>query len=374
MKKRIVSLPGDGIGPEVTRQAIRVLNACADLAGFELEIEEFDIGGISIDRHGLPLTEETTLACKQADAVLLGAVGGPKWDNLEGHLRPEAGLLGIRKALGLYTNLRPVKVYDALSDASTLKPEVIAGVDLLVVRELTGGLYFGQPKGPRNIDGIEDVVDTMAYTEAEVERIAHAAFRLAGTRRNKVTSVDKANVLASSRLWRGVVEKVASGYPEVELEHMLVDNCAMQLVRNPRQFDVVVTENMFGDILSDEAAMLTGSIGMLPSASLGETGGLYEPVHGSAPDIAGHNKANPLAAIASVGLMLRYSFNQHGVADLLDRVLEGILSRGWRCADIPLNATLILDTESMGNAVVEDLYDFARLNNGTNGSKLHAQH
>ncbi|MCA1803360.1 MAG: 3-isopropylmalate dehydrogenase [Rhodothermaceae bacterium] len=364
MKKRIVSLPGDGIGPEVNDQAIRVLKACAGIAGFEVEIDEHDIGGISIDKHGVPLTETAIKACKAADAVLLGAVGGPKWDNLEGHLRPEAGLLGIRKALGLFTNLRPVKVFDALRDASTLKPEVIAGVDLLVVRELTGGLYFGQPKGPRTVDGREDVVDTMAYTEAEVERIAHAAFRLAGSRRKKVTSVDKANVLATSRMWRSVVERVAGDYPGIELEHMLVDNCAMQLVRNPRQFDVVVTENMFGDILSDEAAMLTGSIGMLPSASLGESGGLYEPVHGSAPDIAGQNKANPLAAIASVGLMLRYSFGEHDVADLLDKALEGILSRGWRCADIPLHATVILGTEEMGDAVVEDLFDFARLNNG----------
>ncbi|MEX0778333.1 MAG: 3-isopropylmalate dehydrogenase [Balneolales bacterium] len=353
MKKHLILLPGDGIGPEVTREAFKVLNAACKNSGIELTTEEYDVGGISLDKFRVPVKDEVIEACKKADAVLLGAVGGTKWDNNPRDLRPEIALLKLRKELGLFNNLRPVIVYDALLDASTLKPEVIRGVDLLVIRELTGGLYFGKPKDVYEADGQEQGVDTMLYNTHEIERITRAAFDAARLRRKKVTSVDKANILATSQLWRKTVDRIHEEYPDVELEHMLVDNCAMQLVRNPTQFDVIVTENMFGDILSDEAAMLTGSIGMLPSASLGEGVGMYEPVHGSAPDIAGQNLANPLAAISSVALMLRHSWNLNDAADSIEKAVESVLAQGYRCSDMKDSATKVLSTTEMGDLVLE---------------------
>ncbi|MGE5577901.1 MAG: 3-isopropylmalate dehydrogenase, partial [Syntrophothermus sp.] len=305
----IAVLPGDGIGPEVMREGLKILEAVGERYGHRFRFNEVLVGGASIDAYGFPLTDEALSACEKSDAVYLAAVGGPKWDGLEPERRPEKALLGLRKALGLYANLRPAKVEPALIEASTLKPEVLQGVDLLVVRELTGGLYFGQPRGREPLGtGQVRVVDTLVYTTEEIERVVQVAFEAAQKRRKKVTSIDKANVLESSRLWREIATEVGKKYPDVTLEHMLVDNAAMQLIRNPRQFDVIVTENMFGDILSDEAAMLTGSLGMQPSASLGGRVAMYEPSHGSAPDIAGQGKANPLATIFSGAMMLRYSF------------------------------------------------------------------
>ncbi|MEX0772970.1 MAG: 3-isopropylmalate dehydrogenase [Balneolales bacterium] len=355
MKKHLILLPGDGIGPEVTREALKVLNAACNESGIELTTEEFAVGGESLDKFGVPVKDEVIEAGKKADAVLLGAVGGPKWDHNPRDLRPEIALLKLRKELGLFNNLRPVIVYDALLDASSLKPEVIRGVDLLVVRELTGGLYFGKPKDVYEVDGQEQGVDTMLYNTKEIERITRASFEAAKLRRKKVTSVDKANILATSQLWRKTVDRIHKEYPDVELEHMLVDNCAMQLVRNPLQFDVIVTENMFGDILSDEAAMLTGSIGMLPSASLGEGVGMYEPVHGSAPDIAGQNLANPLAAISSVALMLRHSWNLNDAADSIEKAVQSVLGQGFRCSDMKDNAKEVLSTSDMGDLVCKEL-------------------
>ncbi|MFQ5648979.1 MAG: 3-isopropylmalate dehydrogenase, partial [bacterium] len=296
MKKRIISLPGDGIGIEVTQAAMQVLQAAGEKCGLAFEIQEFHVGGAAIEASGTPIEPEVVTACKSADAVFLGAVGGPKWDHLSKDERPEVALMTLRKELGLYTNLRPVIVHDALATATTLKPEIVKGVDILVVRELTGGIYFGSPRFTEAVNGEERAVDTMTYRTSEIERIAHVAFKAARSRRGKVTSVDKANILATSQLWRKTLDQVGQHYPDVELQHMLVDNCAMQIVRAPAQFDVLVTGNLFGDILSDEASMLTGSLGMLPSASLGQGVALYEPVHGSAPDIAGQNKANPIAA------------------------------------------------------------------------------
>lgn len=352
---RIAVLPGDGIGPEIIAEACKVLTAVAQLDGFELVFEHHHIGGIAIDLAGTPLPQSTIEACRNADAVLLGAVGGPKWDANPPELRPEKGLLGIRKALQLYTNLRPVKLHPALLDASSLKPEHVEGTDLLVVRELTGGIYFGQPRYTETVDGTTRAVDTMVYDEHEIRRIAIAGFEAARKRRGKLTSVDKANVLDTSRLWRNVVTALSSDYPDVALEHMLVDNCAMQLVRNPRQFDVIVTENMFGDILSDEASMLGGSIGMLASASLGEGAGLYEPAHGSAPDIAGKGVANPLATIASAAMMLRYSLGRPASADRIESAITTVLDQGYRCADIHQEGTKVLDTSDMGDRVVLNL-------------------
>ena len=309
MNYNIAVLPGDGIGPEVMGEGTQVLQQVAQLYGFTVNLEAGIVGGASIDAHGKPLTDAVLKLAKQSDAVLLGAMGGPKWDGLDYSIRPERALLALRQELGLFANLRPVKLFSALASASTLKREVVEGTDMLVVRELTGGIYFGQPKGVTMLpDGTERGVNTEVYTTPEIERIAHVAFQAALKRRKKVTSVDKANVLEVTELWRKVVTRIhkkEEGYAGIELEHILVDNCAMQLIRNPRQFDVVVTTNMFGDILSDEAAMLTGSIGMLPSASLGGKVGMYEPVHGSAPDIAGQDQANPLATILSVAMMPR---------------------------------------------------------------------
>lgn len=354
---KIVVLPGDGIGPEIIAEALKVLNAVAELDDFELEFDHHIIGGAAIDHAGTPLPQATVDACRNADAVLLGAVGGPKWDANPPELRPEKGLLGIRKALQLYTNLRPVKLHPALLDASTLKPEVVDGTDLLVVRELTGGIYFGQPRKTETVEGTTRAYDTMEYDEHEIRRIAIAGFEAARGRRRHLTSVDKANVLDTSRLWRKVVTELSASYPDVTLEHMLVDNCAMQLIRNPRQFDVIVTENMFGDILSDEASMLGGSIGMLASASLGNDAGLFEPAHGSAPDIAGKGIANPLATITSAAMMLRYSLGRPASADRIEEAISTVLDQGFRCADISQEGTEVLGTAAMGAKIVAVIGD-----------------
>ncbi len=360
MTYKIAVLPGDGIGPEVMREGTRVLGAAAKLYGFSVELEEGIVGGASIDAHGKPLIDSVLKLAKQSDAVLLGAMGGPKWDALDYSIRPERALLGLRQELGLFANLRPVKLFSALASASTLKPEVVEGTDLLVVRELTGGIYFGQPKGVTKLpDGTERGVNTEVYTTPEIERIAHVAFQAALKRRRKVTSVDKANVLEVTELWRKVVTRIHKdeGYAGVQLEHMLVDNCAMQLIRNPKQFDVVVTTNMFGDILSDEAAMLTGSIGMLPSASLGGKVGMYEPVHGTAPDIMGQDKANPLATILSVAMMLRHSFDQENAADRIEKAVETALNEGYRTADIHEPGSRLVGCTEMGRLVRDKLED-----------------
>lgn len=349
--KHITVLPGDGIGPEVTDQALRVLHTAGELFNVTFECQEFPFGGAAIDAWGEPISDELIESAKKSDAVLLGAVGGSKWDNQPKDKRPEAGLLGIRNALGLYTNLRPVKVYEPLCDSSTLKKEVIEKVDLLVVRELTGGIYFGKPRFIKTEGEEEHAVDTMDYRTSEIERIAVAAFEAAGKRNGNVCSVDKSNVLDTSRLWRKTVINVAKNYPDIELSHMLVDNCAMQLVRNPGQFDVIVTGNMFGDILSDEASMLTGSIGMLPSASIGNGPGLYEPVHGSAPDIAGSGKANPIAAIASVALLFRYSLNMNPAAKIIEEAIEEFLNKGFRTADIAGMDEEALNTVEVGDTI-----------------------
>lgn len=353
---KICVLPGDGIGPEITAQALRVLKAL-DLA---FETEEALLGGCAVDATGDPFPEATRKLALEADAVLLAAVGGPKWDVLPRELRPERGLLGIRKLLGLFANLRPAVLYPELANASTLKPEVVSGLDLLIVRELTGDIYFGEPRGveKREIDGIKQRVgvNTMVYSENEIRRIGKVAFEAARKRRRKLCSVDKMNVLETTQLWRDVMNELAPEYPDVELDHMLVDNAAMQLVRAPKQFDVVVTGNMFGDILSDEASMLTGSIGMLPSASLDASGkGLYEPCHGSAPDIAGQGKANPLAMILSVAMMLRYSFAREEAARRIENAVKRVLKRGLRTSDIYEPGTTKVSTQQMGDAVLAAL-------------------
>lgn len=353
--KKIAVIAGDGIGPEVVNEAIKVLKRVEELYGYRFEFEHGLFGGIAIDEKGTPLPDETLEMCRSADAVLLGAVGGPKWDNNPKELRPETGLLGIRKELGLFSNLRPAVVFDCLIEASTLKREVLEGTDLIVVRELTGGIYFGD-KFRREGPGGEEAVDTSVYSVMEVERIVRQAFEIARKRRKKLASVDKANVLETSRLWRETVNRIAPEYPDVELEHILVDNCAMQLLRRPASFDVIVTENMFGDILSDEAAMLTGSIGMLASASLGEGSfGLYEPVHGSAPDIAGKGIANPLATILSAAMMLRYTFNYADAADSIEKAVQDVLNAGHRTADIAVDPSKAVSTEQMGSLVAEHM-------------------
>jgi 3-isopropylmalate dehydrogenase len=358
MNYKIAVLPGDGIGPEVMGQGTHVLKQVAELHGFTVELEEGIVGGASIDAHGRPLTDSVLKLAKESDAVLLGAMGGPKWDDLDYSVRPERALLALRQELGLFANLRPVKLFSALASASTLKREVVEGTDLLVVRELTGGIYFGQPKGVTKLpDGTERGVNTEVYTTPEIERIAHVAFQAALKRRKKVTSVDKANVLEVTELWRKVVTRIHKdeGYAGVQLEHILVDNCAMQLIRNPKQFDVMVTTNMFGDILSDEAAMLTGSIGMLPSASLGGKVGMYEPVHGTAPDIAGQDKANPLATILSVAMMLRHSLDQAAAADQIEKAVEDVLNEGYRTADIQEAGCKLAGCKQMGQLVREKI-------------------
>jgi 3-isopropylmalate dehydrogenase len=352
----IAVLPGDGVGPEVTREAVKVLQSAGRRFGIALEFEEGIVGGAAIDQRGTPLPPETWNLCRSGDAILFGAVGGPKWDSLPVDRRPERGLLSLRKDLHLYANLRPVKLFPPLIDASPLKREIVEGIDLLVVRELTGGLYFGEPKGIRpSPDGRgEQGVDTMIYTTAEIERIARIGFDVAARRRRRLTSVDKVNVLASSQLWRRVVTEVAKGFPEVELEHMLVDSCSMQLIREPRRFDVLLTENTFGDILSDEAAMLAGSIGMLPSASLGDGTALYEPIHGSAPDIAGQDKANPLAAILSAAMLLRHSLRHEAAAAAVEAAVGRVLADGFRTPDIRRpGADILVSTRQMGDLVAE---------------------
>ncbi len=353
---KICVLPGDGIGPEIMAQAVRVLQAL-DL---KFELEEALLGGSAVDATGTPYPEATQKLARAADAVLLGAVGGPKWDALAREQRPERGLLGIRKDLGLFANLRPAILYPQLANASTLKPEVVSGLDILIVRELTGDIYFGQPRGieTREVDGEQQRVgwNTMIYAEYEIRRILRVAFEAAMKRGRRLCSVDKMNVLECTQLWRDIAEEVAKEYPEVELSHMLVDNAAMQLVRNPKQFDVMVTGNMFGDILSDEASMLTGSIGMLPSASLDANNkGLYEPSHGSAPDIAGKGLANPLATILSVAMMLRYSFNQEEAAQRIENAVKKVLAQGYRTGDIFEPGTKRVGTKEMGDAVLAAL-------------------
>lgn len=351
----IAVLPGDGIGPEVTRHAMNVITKAGEKYGHQFDFKEGLIGGCAIDACDNPLPEETIALCRNSDAVLLGAVGGPKWDGLPGNKRPEAGLLGIRAALGLFANLRPAVIYPALLEASPLKAEIISGgIDIMVVRELTGGIYFGKRGRYWSEDKGETAFDTESYSVMEIERITRVAFDAARKRKKKVLSVDKANVLESSRLWRETVVKVAEEYPDVELNHMYVDNASMQLVRNPAQFDVMVTSNIFGDILSDEASMITGSIGMLPSASLGSGSlGLYEPVHGSAPDIAGQNKANPLAAILSAAMLLKYSLGLNEAASDIENAVEKALNHGCRTADIGRNGENIIGTDEMGEMVIK---------------------
>ncbi len=356
MKAKIAVLAGDGVGREIVPEAVKVLKVIAKKYGHSFEFVTADIGGQAIDKFGVPLPKDTVALAKQSDAVLLGAVGGPRWEGLEYSLRPERALLGIREALGLYANLRPAKLYSNLVDASTLKREVVEGIDILVIRELTGGIYFGKPKGIEKLpNGEERGINTEVYSTEEVRRIAKVAFESARKRRKKVTSVDKANVLESSELWRKVVIDVHAAYPDIELGHMYVDNAAMQLVRNPRQFDVLLCNNMFGDILSDEAAMLTGSIGMLPSASIGAKVGLFEPIHGSAPDIAGKNIANPIATISSAAMMLSYAFQLDKEADAIEQAIVKTLDLGYRTKDIQSPGAKIVGTVEMGEAIVRNL-------------------
>lgn len=364
----IVILPGDGIGPEVINETIKVIEGINKTSDIKIT-HEFDLlGGVAIDTHGVPLADATLEKCSKADAILMGSVGGPKWDKVDYAIRPEAGLLKLRKSLGLYANLRPAVVFDALVDASTLKPDVVRGLDILIVRELTGGVYFGEPRGIFELpDGTREGVNTQRYSTAEIRRIGDVAFELAATRDGRVTSCEKANVMESGKLWREEITALhAEKHAGISLSHMYADNCAMQLCRNPRQFDVIVTDNLFGDILSDEAAMLTGSLGMLPSASLGDIGAsglraaLYEPIHGSAPDIAGQGIANPIATILSLGMMLKYSFNRGDLAAKLETAVKGVLDEGMRTADImppegELQGLKLASTSAMGDAIARHI-------------------
>jgi len=357
MNYKIAVIKGDGIGPDIVEQSLLVLNKIGEKYGHSFEYKEVLAGGAAIDATGEPLPQETINVCKDSDAVLLGAVGGPKWDTLPGDKRPEKALLGLRSELGLFANIRPVIMYNELSGACPLKPEIIgdSGLDIVILRELTGGIYFGE-RGSKSTSMGEGAYDTMLYTEGEVKRIAKLAFEVAMKRNKKVTSVDKANVLDNSRLWRKVILEVAKDYPEVELNHLYVDNAAMQLVINPKQFDVIVTGNMFGDILSDEASMITGSIGMLPSASIGSTKlGMYEPIHGSAPDIAGQDKANPIATILSVAMMLRYSLDLEKEALDIEAAVEKVLSKGYRTGDIASEGKTVVGTKEMGQLICKEL-------------------
>ncbi len=356
MTKKILVLPGDGIGPEIVAEAVKVLNRLM-ATGLDVELEYGLVGGAAYDAEGHPLPAKTLEQARAADAILLGAVGGPQYESLERPLRPEQGLLGLRAGLNLFSNLRPAILYPQLAQASTLKPEVVSGLDLMIVRELTGGIYFGQPRGVRTLEnGEKEGFNTLVYRQSEIERIGRSAFEIARKRHKRVCSVDKANVLEATELWRQVMIRVGEDYPDVELSHMYVDNAAMQLVRAPKQFDVMVTTNMFGDILSDAAAMLTGSIGMLPSASLDAAGkGMYEPIHGSAPDIAGRGVANPLATILSVAMMLRYSLGRAEQADRIDTAVGAVLDQGLRTADIAEPGQASVGTAEMGDAVVAAL-------------------
>ena len=357
MSKKILILPGDGIGPEIVTEAVKVLARLRDEHGLDITMDEALVGGAAIDATGHPLPDATLDLAKESDAILLGAVGGHKWESLDISVRPEKGLLGLRSELNLFANLRPAILYPQLAGASTLKPEVVSGLDIMIVRELTGGIYFGQPRGIRTLEnGEREGFNTLVYRESEVDRICRVAFDIAMKRNRKLCSVDKANVLECTEMWREVATRVGADFPEVELSHMYVDNAAMQLVRWPKQFDVMVTTNMFGDILSDAAAMLTGSIGMLPSASLDENSkGMYEPIHGSAPDIAGQNKANPLATILSVAMMLRYTLDEPEMAERIERAVNIVLDDGLRTADIMSEGMREVSCEGMGDAVVAAL-------------------
>ncbi|NLM05156.1 MAG: 3-isopropylmalate dehydrogenase [Clostridiales bacterium] len=362
MKFDIACIPGDGIGPEIINEAISVLNKIGEIFNHDFNFKEVLAGGIAIDKRGEALPQETLDVCKNSDAVLLGAVGGPKWDDLPGDKRPETGLLALRQELGLFANIRPVIVYKSLIEASPLRRDIVEeGIDICVVRELIGGIYFGE-RGRRKEGKMgEEAYDTEAYSVGEVERVARIAFEIAKKRKKKVTSVDKANVLESSRLWRSVMIKVAKDYPEVELEHMYVDNASMQLIRRPANFDVIVTTNMFGDILSDEGSMITGSIGMLPSASLAEGNyGMYEPIHGSAPDIANQNKSNPLATILSAGMMLRYSFKLEEEAKAIEKAVENVLDMNYRTEDIMSPGAKLVGTKEMGQLIITEIDKIAK--------------
>jgi len=360
MKFHVAVLPGDGIGPEVIAQALKVLKVVGEKFGHSFHLHDGLIGGVAIDTHGIALSDETLKMCKQCNAVLLGAVGGSKWDDPQAKIHPEDGLLALRKGLELFANLRPVKVLPMLVNSTNLKPEVVKEVDLIVVRELTGGLYFGQPKKQWSTPEGRQAVDTLAYSEAEIRRILRVGFELARSRRKKLTSVDKANVLQSSRLWRQIAIEISADYPNIELQHMLVDACAMRLIQRPGEFDVMVTENMFGDILTDEASMLAGSMGMLPSASLagipkGKTFGMYEPIHGSAPSRAGQDLANPIATILSVVMMLRYSFALETEAQTVENAVLAVLEQGYRTYDIMSEGKTKIGTKEMGDLIAQNV-------------------
>ena len=358
MSNKLLILPGDGIGPEIVRQAEKILVYLIQDCGLELELQHGLIGGSAYDESGIPLPPETLAVARDSAAVLLGAVGGPKWETIERALRPERGLLAIRSELGLFANLRSAVLFPQLVESSTLKADVVSNLDIMIVRELTGGIYFGEPRGIRELeDGQRQGFNSLVYSESEIERIGRVAFDVAGKRQGRVCSVDKANVLEATELWREIVSGLASDYPEIELQHMYVDNAAMQLVRDPKQFDVIVTTNMFGDILSDLASMLTGSIGMLPSASLAaaDKRGMYEPIHGSAPDIAGQNVANPLATILSLSMLLRYSLSESKVADDIERAVSEVLTSGYRTKDIMSDGMQQVSTNEMGDAVLKRL-------------------
>jgi 3-isopropylmalate dehydrogenase len=357
---KICVFPGDGIGPEVMREALKAIRIISDISGVTFDIREGLVGGAAYERYGEPLPEESLNLALESDAVLLGAVGGPKWDSLDYQHRPERALLGLREKLGLFANLRPIVTFDDLLDASPLKRDLVAGIDIMIVRELTGDLYFGKPRGIRVVNGLRVGVNTLIYTETEIARIARVGFDLARSRRKNLVSVDKANVLESTQLWRDVVIEVGRDYPDVTLTHMYVDNCAMQLIRYPAQFDVIVTTNMFGDILSDEASMLTGSIGMLPSASRGLDRAMYEPIHGSAPDIAGQGIANPLATILSVAMMLDLSFGMAPEAALIGDAVRLALKQRFRTRDIFSDGTRLLGTAAMGDQIINNIKEIAR--------------
>jgi 3-isopropylmalate dehydrogenase len=354
---KILILPGDGIGIEVTKVSVEILNAIGKKHDIQFEIEIEHFGGSSIDTHGVPVTDVVLEKAKISNAVLLGAVGGPKWDQLEYSIRPERGLLAIRKALDTFANLRPAVVYSALCDASTLKKEIVEGVDIMVVRELTGGIYFGNPRGIERLpNGEERGVNTLVYTTSEIERVARIAFQIARKRRKRLTSIDKANILETMELWKNTVARIGRDeYPDVELEHLYVDNAAMQLIRRPKSFDVLLADNMFGDIISDEAAQLTGSLGMLPSASIGEKGAIYEPAHGSAPDIAGKDIANPIASILSLAMMLRYTFNLNMAAEDIEGAINRVLPKGYRTADIYEEGMIKVGCSQMGRLILDEI-------------------